>query len=54
MKLCEVATDAQIGIFALLAICLMAVITGTEGSKDIMLMVAGAIAGWISKTGDQK
>jgi len=53
MKLCEIATDAQIGIFGLLCICFVSAAAGIEGSKDLFLMVAGAIAGWISKTGEK-
>ena len=50
MKLCEYATDQQIGVLALLVICVLAVGSGIEGSKDILIYVAGAISGWLTKT----
>ncbi len=48
VKLCEVATDQQLAVFALLVICALSGWFRVEGTKDLLLMVAGAIAGWMS------
>jgi hypothetical protein len=50
MKVCEFATDQQLAIFALLVICTLSAGLKIDGSKELFLTVAGAIAGWMSKS----
>ena len=50
MKISELVTDQQIAVMAILLICLMSVAAGLDGSKDLLLALGGAIAGWMSKT----
>jgi hypothetical protein len=47
-------TDQQLGIVALLIICALAIGSGMDGSKDILLTISGALAGWLKGTVDSK
>ena len=50
MKFCDILTDQQLAIFALLVIVALTVSFGIDGAKDLLQMVAGGIIGWMSKS----